>query len=92
MATEGQFLSRGTSAYHASGAYTAVTADATANAAVIDTGLSAITAVQVMILRAGKVATSDAAVSVSGGKLTVGDGSTYSVTAADVIHWVAFGN
>jgi len=44
-----------------------------------------------MILRSGKVATSDAAVSESSGTLTVADGSTFNLTKDDVIHWIAIG-
>lgn len=73
------------------GEYTATSGDATANSVAINTGLNAIESVQVQILRGGKVATSDAAVSHSGGTLTVGDGSTYNLTAADVISWFAIG-
>jgi len=72
-------------------AHTVTDAQATANKAEITTGLTTVEALSVMILRSGKVATSDAAVSESSGTLTVADGSTYDVTKDDVIHWIAIG-
>lgn len=55
----------------------------------IDTHVTGATCFLVQVIRAGKVATSDAAVSLSAGVLTVGDGSTFNLTAGDVImYWV----
>lgn len=72
------------------GTYTAVADDATAGTVDIDTGVSGATVFIVQILRAGAVATSDAAISISAGVLTVADGSTYTLTADDVInYWAA---
>jgi hypothetical protein len=73
------------------GSYTAVAGDATAGTLDIVTGFSTVTSYTVQILRAGAVATSDVALSVSAGTLTVADGSTYAVTADDVINWIAVG-
>lgn len=79
-------------AHVAKGAHTATSAEATADAAAIVTGLDSITTFQVQILRAGVDVKADAAVTASGGTLTVADGAgTYAVTAGDVIHWVAWG-
>lgn len=64
---------------------------ASANAAVIQTGLTAITALSVMVLRAGNVVTADADVTFADGAVTVADGSTYNTTAGDVIHLIGAG-
>lgn len=64
---------------------------ATANAAVIQTGLTSVTALSVMILRAGNVVTSDADVTFTGGAVTVADGASYNMTAGDVIHLIGAG-
>lgn len=75
------------------GAYTATAADATANAATIDSGLSSIDAISVMILRSDVPIFSDQDITVSGGNIVVADGAaTYAVTAGDVIHWIAVGS
>lgn len=74
------------------GTYTAVAGDATANEAVIDTGLDAITSFNVQVFRAGVNVMEDAIVTVSGGELTVADGgATYAVTAGDVINYMVTG-
>lgn len=73
------------------GRYTADAADATANAMDIDTGMTAVSSQIVQILRAGNVVTSDADVTVAAGVLTVADGATYSVTAGDVVNYIAYG-
>lgn len=75
----------------AGGQHTATAGEATANAMVIDTGMTGISAQIVQILRAGNVATSDADVTVDGGELTVAVGASYSVTAGDVVNWIAYG-
>lgn len=75
----------------ARGTYAAVAADATAGTLDIDTGNAAATAFIVQIWRAGVLVMADAAVSIDAGVLTVADGAaTYSVTAGDVIVWIAF--
>ena len=73
------------------GIHTVTSGEATAGTLDITTGLSSVSAHVVQILRSGAVATSDAAVSESSGTLTVADGSSYSVTASDAIHWIAIG-
>lgn len=73
------------------GAYTVTSGDDTANTTTIATGLSSISSVTVQVIRSNKVATSDAAITVSAGNLTVADGSTYVLTAGDVLRWVAVG-
>lgn len=75
----------------AHGSYTVVAADDTANTVALDTGLSSITVALVQVVRSGKASTSDAAVSWSGGTLTVADGSTYVLTTGDVLNWIAVG-
>lgn len=75
----------------AHGKYTAVTADDTAGTVDIDTGLAAADACIVMIYRSGVPIFSDQAVSISAGVITVADGgSTYALTAGDVIVYWAF--
>lgn len=72
--------------------YTAVTADDTAGTVDIDTGLNTITAAIVQILRSDAVVTADAGVSWINGTVTVTDGgSTYAITADDVINVIAIG-
>lgn len=75
----------------ARGAYTVTAGDDTANTVDITTGLDNVTAFLVQVVRSGKHVSSDPAVSVSGGTLTVANGSTYVLTAADVLHWLALG-
>lgn len=71
------------------GVYTAVADDDTANKASIDPKVSA-TGALVQIVRAGVVVGADAKVSVTAGVIAVEDGSSYKVTAGDVISWIAF--
>lgn len=71
-------------------AYTVTSDDATANTVTIATGVT-IAAKVVQILRSGVVVGSDAAISSSGANLTVGDGSTYDLTAGDVVNYFVFG-
>jgi hypothetical protein len=73
------------------GSYTALAADETAGEVDIVTGLSTIVSLSVSVLRAGVVVTSDAAVSASGGTITVADGATFDLAEDDVIHWIAVG-
>lgn len=73
------------------GSYTAVADDATANEAVIATGLDAIAGFIVQIFRAGVNVMEDAIVTASGGNLSVADGAaTYAVTANDVINYIVW--
>lgn len=73
------------------GTHTVTSGEDTANTCSFASGLSILTAMVVMILRSGAVATGDAAVSASGGTLTVANGATYVLTAGDIIHWMAVG-
>ena len=75
----------------AHGEYTASAGDATATTVALVTGLTAIEYCHAYIRRTGKTATSDAAVSYAGGTITVAAGSTYVLTAGDVIAWIAIG-
>lgn len=77
-------------------AHTVTAGEATANQADIDTGFAAAPEVfQVQILRSGVDVKADAVVTALGGgdlgKIRVADGAaTYSITAGDVIHLVAY--
>ncbi len=74
------------------GIVTVSAAQASANAVAITTGLTTITAVQVMVLNTGNnVVTSDADITFTGGTLTVADGSTYNTVENYLIHWIAVG-
>ncbi len=73
------------------GSYTVTADDDTANTKTIVTGLTAVAGQVVQIIRAGKVATVDAAVSHAAGNITIANGSTFVLTAADVVNWIAFG-
>ena len=65
--------------------------EATANAAAIDTDKPGATGFLVQVWRSGVDVTSDAAVTIVGGALTVADGSsTYNVTEGQVINWIVF--
>lgn len=72
------------------GTHTVTAGEANANAAVINTGKADATVAIVQIITSGKVATSDAAVAVAAGVLTVGDGSNYNMAQNDVINWIVF--
>lgn len=73
------------------GKYTAVAGDATANYADIDTGLGAISSLNVLIIRSNIPRFLDQVITVTNGVIRVADGaSTYQVTAGDVIHWQAW--
>lgn len=71
--------------------HTVTAGQATANAAVIATGLPAITGTIVQILRTGVDVTADAVITASGGDVTVADGALiYNMTAGDVINLIAW--
>ena len=72
------------------GVYTAIAADDSAGKAEINTGMANATGFIVQIVRAGVVDGADAKPSIAAGVLTVADGLTYKVTAADVINWIVF--
>lgn len=74
------------------GTYTAVAADATANQTDIVTGLADLdlTKGAVSIKRSGTDVTGDAAITEpTAGTIRVADGSTYVLTAGDIINWLA---
>ena len=72
------------------GRHVVTDAEASANAAVINTGRPDATGFIVQVHRANVNATSDAVATLSAGVLTVGDGSGFNLTAADVITWTVF--
>jgi len=72
------------------GTYTAVADDDTANKASIDTGKVDAVGCIVQVLRAGVDIATDGKFSVTAGVIAVEDGSTYKVTAGDVINWIVF--
>jgi hypothetical protein len=75
----------------AHGRHVVTDAEATANAAAIDTDKPGATGFLVQVWRSGVGVTADAAVTLVGGVLTVGDGkATYNMAAGDVIHWIVF--
>ena len=73
-----------------SGVHTVTSTEAGANKVEINTGMANATGAIVQIVRAGVVDGADAKPSIAAGVLTVADGSTYYVTAADVINWIVF--
>ena len=73
-----------------SGVHTVTSTEAGANKVEINTGMANAAYGIVQIIRSGKVATSDAAVAVAAGVLTVGDGSNYNMAQNDVINWIVF--
>lgn len=87
----GAFRMNGADCKLARGSHAVTSGEGAAHSAALATGLTSVATQFVQILRGGKVATSDAAVSVSGGTITVGDGSTYALTAGDVVNWLAIG-
>ena len=75
----------------AHGRHVVTDAEATANAAAIDTDKPGATGFLVQVWRSGVDVTSDAAVTLVAGVLTVADGAaTYNMAAGDVINWIVF--
>ncbi len=73
------------------GTHTVTAGEASANAAVIDTGKVSAVGQIVQVLRSGADVTVDATISMASGVLTVADGgATYNVSAGDVINWIVF--
>ena len=72
------------------GTHTVTAAEETAGTLDIDSGFASGASAIVQVLASGAVATSDAAVSVAAGVLTVADGSTYAVTEDQVINYIVF--
>ena len=58
----------------------------------ITTGLTSITGYIVQIFRSTVLINSDQKVVISGGTLSVTDGSTYELTAGDIVNWIAWGS
>lgn len=77
---------------YAAGTYTFVTADDTAGTKDIDTGLDNVASFQAeLVTAAGVVTGADVVKSVSGGTITIADGSSYKLTADHILRWSAFG-
>ncbi len=74
----------------AMGTYTAVTADANANEVSFDSGKPGATGFMVQVFRAGVNIGNDVKASLLAGVLKVENGSTYKITADDVIMWMVF--
>lgn len=74
------------------GIHTVTAAEASDGTLAIATGLTSVTALNIMVVSTGNnLATSDADVTISGGTVTIADGSTYNTVEADKIHWIAVG-
>jgi len=73
-----------------SGVYTAVAGDDSAGKAEINTGMPNATGFIVQVLRSSVDIATDGKFSMAAGVLKVEDGSTYKVTAGDVINWIVF--
>lgn len=65
--------------------------EATANTVTIATGLNSIIGKLVQVLRSNVDVTGDAVITSSNGDLTVADGSTFNLTAGDVINYAVGG-
>lgn len=75
------------------GIITVSAAQASANAVAITTGFATVSAINVQVLNTGNnVVTSDADITISGGTVTVADGSTYNTVENYLIHWIAVGS
>jgi hypothetical protein len=72
------------------GKHVATNDDASANAVSFDTGQPATVGFMVQVFRAGVNIGSDVKASLTAGVLKVEDGSTYKITAGDVICWLVF--
>ena len=73
-----------------SGTHTVSAGEDSANTLAIVTGKADATSMIVQIYRSNAIVTSDAAISLASGTLTVASGSTYGVAANDVINWIVF--
>ena len=73
-----------------SGVHTVTSTEAGAGKAEINTGMANATGFIVQIVRAGVVDGADAKPSIAAGVLTVANGTSYKVTAGDVINWIVF--
>ena len=73
-----------------SGTHTVTAGEANANAAVINTGKHDAVGFIFQVLRSKVDIGTDAKGSIAAGVLKIEDGSTYKLTAGDVINWIAF--
>ena len=73
-----------------SGVHTVTSTEAGADKVEINTGMANATGAIVQIVRAGVVDGADAKPSIAAGVLTVANGTSYKVTAGDVINWIVF--
>jgi len=73
-----------------SGSHVATSDDATANKVEFDTGQPTATGFMVQVFRSGVNIGNDVKASLTSGVLAVEDGSTYKITAGDVICWMVF--
>ena len=76
------------------GTYTVTAADATANSVTLDFSAAfedgTVSGVIAQVTRAGNVATSDLDITTSGNSVTFADGTTYALTADDLITYIVF--
>jgi len=72
------------------GTHTVTAAEETSGTLDIDSGYASGASAIVQVLASGAVATSDVAVSVAAGVLTVADGSSFSVTENQIINYIVF--
>ena len=72
------------------GTYTAVSGDDSAGYVAIDTGQPSAAGFMVQVFRNGGNIGGDVKASLTAGVLKVEDGSTYEITAGDVINWIVF--
>lgn len=70
------------------GSHIVTSAEATATTLNIDTSLEGAAMAIVQIVRSGGIVGADAKPSLAAGVLTVANGTTYSLTANDVINWL----
>lgn len=72
------------------GTYTAVSGDDSTGYVTFDTGQPSAAGFMVQVFRAGVNIGGDVKASLTAGVLKVEDGSTYKITAGDVINWIVF--
>lgn len=70
------------------GTHVAVTDDATADKVDVVSGLTEIVGYQVQVFRAGVLVGGDVKVSANAGTLSIEDGTTYKITAGDIITYI----
>ncbi len=72
---------------NSSGSYAVIGTEESGSTCTVAPGIALIHGWSVQIMRGGAVATSDAAISSSGSRLTIADGSTYNLTTGDIIYY-----